>query len=76
MSDFTTEAFTLLAVGLVIIGARTYARCSQVGIRGLEADDYLMVLAAVSIDIVFLVFLKKKQNQDPLHHLLSVNVPY
>lgn len=48
MSDFTTEAFTLLAVGLVIIGARTYARCSQVGVRGLEPDDYLMVLAAVS----------------------------
>lgn len=48
MSDFTTEAFTLLSLGLVIIGARTYARFTQVGIRGFEADDYLMLLAAVS----------------------------
>lgn len=48
MSDFTTEAFTLLELGLVIIGARTWARISQVGFRGLEPDDYLMLLAAVS----------------------------
>lgn len=49
MSDFTTETFTLLSVGLVIIGARTYSRINQVGIRGFEGDDYLMLLAAVSL---------------------------
>lgn len=49
MSDFTTEAFTLLSVGLVIIGARTYSRINQVDIRGFEGDDYLMLLAAVSL---------------------------
>lgn len=48
MSQFVTEAFTLLAFGLVIIGARTYARWTQVGVRGFEADDYGMILAAVS----------------------------
>lgn len=50
MSDFTTEAFTLLGLGIVIIGARTSSRINQVGVRGLQADDYLMVLAAVRHD--------------------------
>lgn len=47
LSDFTTEAFTLLGIGLGVIGLRTYARVSVVGFRRLEADDYLMVVAAV-----------------------------
>jgi hypothetical protein len=47
MSDFVTEAFTLLGVGLLIIGLRIAARLTSKGIRGLQADDYLMVLAAV-----------------------------
>jgi hypothetical protein len=46
MSDFVTEAFTLLGVGLLIIGLRIAARLTSKGIRGLQADDYLMVLAA------------------------------
>lgn len=47
MNDFTTEAFTLLGIGLSVIGLRTYARVSAVGFRRLEADDYLMLVAAV-----------------------------
>lgn len=47
MSDFTTEAFTLLGIGLGVIGFRTYARFHVAGLKGLEADDYLMMLAAV-----------------------------
>lgn len=49
MADaFTTEAFSLLGVGITTIGVRTYARCSTVGFRGLKPDDYLMLGAAVS----------------------------
>lgn len=44
-----TEAFTLLGVGLLVIVLRIAARLSSKGIRGLQADDYLMVLAAVRL---------------------------
>jgi hypothetical protein len=47
MEAFVTEAFTLLGVGLLCISLRTYARVSSVGFKGLQADDYLMWLAAV-----------------------------
>ncbi|KAK7426082.1 hypothetical protein QQZ08_007392 [Neonectria magnoliae] len=47
MSNFTIEAFTLLGVGLAILGLRVYARIGAVGIRRLESDDYLMAVAAV-----------------------------
>lgn len=48
MGDFNTEAFTLLAVAIVIIGLRTTARWVMVGPRNFQADDYLMLLACVS----------------------------
>ncbi|KAF7543930.1 hypothetical protein G7046_g9902 [Stylonectria norvegica] len=51
MSDFTTEAFTLLGIGLSVIGLRTYARITAVGFRRLEADDYLMIVAAITYSI-------------------------
>ncbi|KAG9232739.1 hypothetical protein BJ875DRAFT_68853 [Amylocarpus encephaloides] len=47
MSDFVTEAFTLLSIGLCAIGTRTYARWSTVGFKGFKADDYFMVVAGV-----------------------------
>ncbi|CAK7216060.1 hypothetical protein SBRCBS47491_002703 [Sporothrix bragantina] len=48
MADsFTTEAFTLLAIGLFFIFLRTYARLTKTGMSGFKADDYLMLLAAV-----------------------------
>ncbi|CEJ59801.1 hypothetical protein PMG11_08405 [Penicillium brasilianum] len=47
MGDFNTEAFTLLAVAIVIIGLRTVARWIMVGPRNFQADDYLMLLACV-----------------------------
>ncbi|CCF38166.1 hypothetical protein CH063_09322 [Colletotrichum higginsianum] len=48
MSDFTTEAFTLLGVAIGVIVLRTYARVKAVGIKHLQADDYLMLLVAVT----------------------------
>ncbi len=49
MADaFTTEAFTLLGVGVTVVALRTYARITAVGIRKFQADDYLMLFATVS----------------------------
>lgn len=50
MADaFNKEAFTLLGVGTFVIGVRMYARFKAVkSIGSLAADDYLMLLAAVS----------------------------
>ncbi|OLN82716.1 hypothetical protein CCHL11_08758 [Colletotrichum chlorophyti] len=48
MSDFTTEAFTLLGVALCVIFLRTYARINAVGIKRLQADDYLMLFVAIT----------------------------
>jgi hypothetical protein len=48
MDEFTHEAFTLLGVGLLFIGLRSYVRITTVGWKGLQADDYLMWVAAVS----------------------------
>lgn len=45
--QFNIEAWTLLAVGLVVTALRTYARIKSVGFRKLEADDYLVWFAAV-----------------------------
>jgi hypothetical protein len=38
----------LLGVGLFVIGLRLYIRISSAGLKGLHADDYLMVVAAAS----------------------------
>lgn len=53
MGDFVTEAFTLLAIGLVLIALRTYARSTSAGIRNFQIDDYLMLLAGVSEPFFF-----------------------
>ncbi|KAL1582165.1 hypothetical protein WHR41_09040 [Cladosporium halotolerans] len=45
--QFNIEAFTLLGIGITIIALRTYARVSAVGLRRLQADDYLVWFAAV-----------------------------
>ncbi|KAK1749791.1 hypothetical protein QBC47DRAFT_129792 [Echria macrotheca] len=48
MNAFVTEAFTLLGIGLLFIGLRSYVRISTVGWKGLQADDYLMWVAAIA----------------------------
>lgn len=48
MRTFNIEAFTLLAIALVVTAMRTYVRITSVGFKNLWADDYLVVLAAVS----------------------------
>ncbi|KAI9673615.1 MAG: hypothetical protein M1817_002252 [Caeruleum heppii] len=45
--SFATEAFTLLAVALLVILLRTLARSLSAGIRRFAWDDYLMIFAAV-----------------------------
>ncbi|CCF38220.1 hypothetical protein CH063_09363 [Colletotrichum higginsianum] len=47
MRSFTIEAWTLLAVGILITMLRTYSRIRSVGIRGLQADDYLVWVGAI-----------------------------
>lgn len=47
MDALVKEAFALLGVGLFVIGLRLAVRVSAVGMRHLQADDYLMMLAAV-----------------------------
>ncbi|KAJ6095219.1 hypothetical protein N7486_005965 [Penicillium sp. IBT 16267x] len=47
MSEFVTEAFTLLAVAIVIIALRTTARWIMVGPKNFQADDYIMLVACV-----------------------------
>lgn len=48
MDSSGVEVFILLAVGHSVIALRTYARISSVGFERLQADDYLMLIAAVS----------------------------
>lgn len=48
MLQFTIEAWTLLAIGILVTMLRTYARIKAVGVRGLQADDYLVWVGAVS----------------------------
>ena len=49
MNQFTIEAWTLLGVGILVTTLRTYARVRSIGIRGLQADDYLVWLGVVSL---------------------------
>ncbi len=44
---FAVELFTLLSLGIAVVLFRTYARWKLVSFKGLEADDYLMLLALV-----------------------------
>jgi hypothetical protein len=50
-TSFVAEAFTLLSIGILIVLLRTYARVRQVGVRNLEADDYLMLLVIIPYTI-------------------------
>jgi len=46
--QFNVEAFTLLAIGLIVTVLRTYARIIvNGGIKGLQVDDLLAWIAAV-----------------------------
>ncbi|KIW21160.1 hypothetical protein PV08_01740 [Exophiala spinifera] len=46
-NEFNTEAFTLLAIGVLIVAIRTASRLSVVGLKALWLDDYLMLFATV-----------------------------
>lgn len=45
--DFTVELWTLYSIGVAITILRTYARAKVVGLRHLQADDYLVWVAVV-----------------------------
>ena len=47
MNSFSTEAWTFLALGIVTILIRTYARWRLVRWKGLWIDDYLMLLVII-----------------------------
>ena len=46
--QFTIEAWTLYAFGVLVTVLRTYARITAVGIKKLRADDYLVWVGIVS----------------------------
>lgn len=46
--NFIAEAFSLLAISLVVIVLRWISRVMTVGFSKLAADDYLMIVAGVS----------------------------
>lgn len=51
MADLRTyniEAFTLLGIAMLVTALRCGVRISTVGCKNLWADDYLVILAAVS----------------------------
>ncbi|KAK4118340.1 hypothetical protein N657DRAFT_628583 [Parathielavia appendiculata] len=52
------EAFTLLSLVLVTIALRTVVRVRNVGLRGLQLDDYLMPVAGILciIDLVAAIY--------------------
>jgi hypothetical protein len=52
-NPFIIEAFTLLGVSLTVVFLRTYARATSVGIRRFQLDDYMMLVAAVSLTFTF-----------------------
>ena len=43
--ELASETWSLYGVGVFFIALRTYARVHRVGMSGLQADDYLMLLA-------------------------------
>ena len=45
--NFVAEFFSLLGIALLVISLRIAARVSLLGIRRLQLDDYLMLLAGV-----------------------------
>jgi len=42
------QSWCLYGVGMALILLRTYARIHRLGFKGLQADDYLMLVAGVS----------------------------
>jgi hypothetical protein len=46
---YQIEAFTLLGIAILVTSLRTYSRLKLVGIRRFEADDYLVLVGAVSV---------------------------
>ena len=46
--NFIAEAFSLLAIGIIVIALRWVSRLMTVGFTHLALDDYLMVVAGVS----------------------------
>lgn len=45
---YTIEAFTLLGISILVTGLRTYYRARIANVKRLQADDYFVVVGAVS----------------------------
>lgn len=48
VSAFTIEAWTYLAIDIVVVAIRVIARWWQLGVRDMKPDDFLMIIAIVS----------------------------
>ncbi|RYP90682.1 hypothetical protein DL770_003220 [Monosporascus sp. CRB-9-2] len=46
MKTFSTEAWTLLSIGLLVTIIRTFGRVKALGLKGLQPDDYLVWVGA------------------------------
>ncbi|RYP53882.1 hypothetical protein DL768_001194 [Monosporascus sp. mg162] len=46
MKRFSTEAWTLLSIGLLVTIIRTFGRVKALGLKGLQPDDYLVWVGA------------------------------
>ncbi|KAK4201659.1 hypothetical protein QBC40DRAFT_197698 [Triangularia verruculosa] len=64
MAGEEIEAFTLLALGMVIIALRIVVRWRSVGLANLQLDDYFMVLAGILfiIDLIAAMLVVTKAN--------------
>jgi hypothetical protein len=51
VKSFLIEGFTLVGIALFVVCLRTYVRVRLVGLRYLQADDYLMMIAIVIFSV-------------------------
>lgn len=62
LKAFNIEAFTLLGIAMLVTVLRCGVRISSVGCKNLWADDYLVILAAVSLESL-----------STLHNILNIS---
>lgn len=64
---FISEAFTYLAISILVVFFRVYCRVKQTGFSNIGPDDYLMLLALVPLTIETVL----AYNVGALYHGLS-----
>lgn len=69
MASFETEAFTLLAIAIIVIAVRTYARLTSAGLSNFQLDDYLMLVAAVSQVQQTMIYQQRLKDSSHIGHI-------